>query len=98
MNHPIPYEFLLFVCGKSPTSQSAEMNARRLGETALNGVYKLTVIDILSAPDLAESISILATPTLIKQAPPPMRRVVGDLSDLKQVIQALDIERQEPWE
>jgi circadian clock protein KaiB len=57
----------------------------------LEGCYQLEVIDILEHPQLAEDERILATPTLIKQLPPPLRRVIGDLSNRDKVLFGLDV-------
>jgi circadian clock protein KaiB len=57
----------------------------------LGGEYQLEVIDVLANPQIAEDEKILATPTLIKQLPPPLRRVIGDLSDKEKVLLGLEL-------
>jgi circadian clock protein KaiB len=69
------------VAGNSERSKSAEANLRFLCDTLLPGTYEVEVIDAAQRPDLAEQGWILATPTVIRLAPPPQRRVIGDLSD-----------------
>ena len=66
-------------------------NLRRICEEDLRGEYSLDIIDVLQQPDAAETDRILATPTLIKQLPPPLRRVIGDLSDKEKVLLGLEV-------
>jgi circadian clock protein KaiB len=66
-------------------------NLRRICEEGLGEEYELIIIDVLERPQLAEAEKILATPTLIKELPPPVRRIIGDLSDTKQVLLGLDL-------
>ena len=67
-------------------------NLRRICEEDLRGNYKLEIIDVLEHPQRAEDDRILATPTLIKQLPPPLRRVIGDLSDKDKVLLGLEVQ------
>ncbi|HEX2164448.1 MAG TPA: circadian clock protein KaiB [Thermoanaerobaculia bacterium] len=87
------YVLKLYVTGKSPRAERAIENLRRLCEDELAGCYELQVIDVLEHPQLAEDERILATPTLIKQLPPPLRRVIGDLSNKEKVLLGLDLHR-----
>jgi len=57
----------------------------------LSGQCEITVVDVLEHPELAEREKILATPTLVKVAPPPLRRLIGDLSDKALVLSLLDL-------
>ena len=77
--------------GKTPRAEHAITNLRRICDEQLPGVYELEIIDVLEHPELAESDKILATPTLIKQLPPPLRRVIGDLSDKDKVLLGLEV-------
>lgn len=72
------------------------LNLRRICEQELAGRYELQIIDVLENPQLAEDEKILATPTLIKQLPPPLRRVIGDLSDTDKVLLGLEVQPQTP--
>ncbi|HEX4683088.1 MAG TPA: circadian clock KaiB family protein [Gemmatimonadaceae bacterium] len=81
----------LFISGASPRAASAIEHLRRICERDLHGLYQLEIIDVLTHPELAEADKILATPTLIKQLPPPLRRVVGDLSDSEKVLLGLEL-------
>jgi circadian clock protein KaiB len=81
----------LYVTGSSPRAETAVANLRRICEQELRGQYELQIIDVLKEPQLAEDEKILATPTLIKQLPPPLRRVIGDLSDTGKVLLGLEV-------
>ena len=85
------YILKLYITGHTPRAERAIMNLRRICEEELNGEYEMTVIDVLERPQLAEDEKILATPTLIKDLPPPLRRIIGDLSDAEKVLLGLDI-------
>ena len=84
------YTLRLYVTGDSPTAKRAIENLKKICEEDLS-CYELEVIDILKHPKLAENERILATPTLIKDIPPPLRRIIGDLSDKEKVLFGLDI-------
>ena len=81
----------LFVCGISPRTESAIANLRHLCAHELRGDCTLDVIDVLEQPDLTEEARVLATPTLIKLLPPPIRRVIGDLSDKDKLLVGLEV-------
>jgi len=82
----------LFIAGHTPRSERAVSNLRRICEEELaGGQYQLTVIDVLRRPQVAKDEKILATPTLIKELPPPPRRIIGDLSDKEKVFLGLHI-------
>jgi circadian clock protein KaiB len=85
------YILKLYVTGKTPRAEKAIANLRRICEEELHGQYELNIIDVLEHPQLAEDEKILATPTLIKRLPPPLRRVIGDLSDKEKVLLGLDV-------
>jgi circadian clock protein KaiB len=69
-------------------------NLERICQQELAGQYELEIIDVLEHPQRAEDEKILATPTLIKQLPPPLRRVIGDLSDKSKVLLGLEVRAQ----
>jgi circadian clock protein KaiB len=81
----------LFVTGRTARANTAIVNLRRICEQQLRGRYELEIIDVLEHPDKAEDERILATPTLIKSLPPPLRRVIGDLSDTEKVLLGLEV-------
>jgi circadian clock protein KaiB len=81
----------LYVTGQTARSQRAIANLRRICEQELHGEYEMLVIDVLERPQLAEDEKILATPTVVKELPAPIRRVIGDLSDSERVLLGLDL-------
>ena len=87
----------LYVTGRTSRSEQAIKNLRRICAQDLSGEYQMKVIDVLENPQLAEEEKILATPTLIKTLPPPLKRIIGDLSDKENVLLGLDL-RSEPEE
>ena len=89
------YLLKLYVTGQTPRARTAIENLERICREDLEGQYELQIIDVLREPERAESDRILATPTLIKQLPPPLRRVIGDLSDKEKVLLGLDVQRRE---
>lgn len=86
------YLLKLFITGTNPRTELAIANLRRICETELAGQYSLEIIDVIENPEAAEQDRILATPTLIKQLPPPLRRVIGDLSDRDKVLFGLNVQ------
>jgi circadian clock protein KaiB len=85
------YSFRLYVTGQTERSQAAEANLRSLCDSRLPGSYELEVIDTAEHPGLAEEQRILATPTVLRLAPLPQRRVIGDLSDHQRAAYALGL-------
>ena len=85
------YILKLYVAGNTPNSMRAPKTLRNILETEFLGGYALKVIDVLKNPQLAEEDKILATPTLAKILPPPVRRIIGDLSDRERVLIGLDL-------
>jgi circadian clock protein KaiB len=81
----------LYVTGNTPRSERAIANLQRICEQELKGRYTMKVINILECPQLAEDEKIIATPTLIKELPPPIRRIIGDLSNTEKVLIGLDL-------
>lgn len=85
------YLLKLYVTDITPSIQRAIDVLENLCEDDLSDCYDFQVIDIREHPQLAENDRILATPTLIKELPPPIRRVIGDLSDKEKVLLGLDL-------
>ena len=85
------YVLTLYVTGTSPRTKIAIDNLNRICAQELDGRYELEIVDVLEHPQRAEDEKILATPTLIKQLPPPLRRVIGDLSDKDKVLLGLEV-------
>ena len=87
----VKYMLKLYVTGLTPRSRTAIKNLKEILKEDYKGAYSLTVIDVLKQPKLAEDEKILATPTLIKVLPPPVRRIIGDLSEKEKVLLGLDL-------
>ena len=85
------YVLKLYVAGNTPDSVRALKTLKTILEEDFKGVYALKVIDVLKNPQLAEEDKILATPTLAKVLPPPVRKIIGDLSDREKVLIGLDL-------
>jgi circadian clock protein KaiB len=88
----VKYVLHLYVTGMRPRSQRAIDNVRRLCAEHLSGRYQLKIIDIYQQPELAEGAQVVAAPTLVKSLPPPLRKLIGDMSDEGRVLVALGIE------
>jgi len=89
------YVLRLYVSGSTLKSALAVRNIKQICEQYLKNRYDLEVIDIYQQPNLARDEQIVAVPTLIKRLPHPLRRLVGDLSNLKKVLFGLDLGMQE---
>lgn len=85
------YLLKLFVAGTSTRTALAIANLRRICEDEFSGCYELVVIDVLGHPAIAEEKKILAAPTLIKECPLPVRRIIGDFSDKEKVLAGLGL-------
>lgn len=87
-----PIRFTLYVAGRTPRSQQAIRNLEQIGRDLLGGRFEVAVVDVTEDPEAAETARILTTPTLVKEAPHPARRVTGDLSDSAKVLAGLALE------
>ncbi|MFC5320596.1 circadian clock KaiB family protein [Bradyrhizobium oligotrophicum] len=85
------YNLRLYVAGQTPKSLAALANLKKLCETHLPGRYTIEVIDLMKDPALAQRDQIVAIPTLIRQLPEPLKRIIGDLSNAEKVLVGLDI-------
>lgn len=85
------WQLKLYVAGKTGRSEVALRNLRALCHEYLEGMYELEVIDLLKEPQLAKGDQIFAVPTLIRKVPKPVRKIIGDLSDLEKVLVGLNI-------
>jgi circadian clock protein KaiB len=86
------WQLRLYVAGQSSRSVAALANLMRICQENLDGQYRLEVIDILEKPQLAAGDQILAVPTLVRKLPPPLRKIIGDLSNTDRVLVGLDIQ------
>jgi circadian clock protein KaiB len=82
----------LYVAGQSPKSLRAFANLTTLCEEHLAGQYEIEVVDLVEDPSLARSDDILAIPTLVRRLPPPLRKIIGDLSNTQRVLIGLRLE------
>jgi circadian clock protein KaiB len=92
--HPLPpvkYVLCLYVAGETSKSLSALANLKKICSEHLDGSYRIKVIDLLNNPKLARDHQILALPTLVRQLPVSMRKIIGDLSNTERVLVGLDI-------
>lgn len=85
------YVLRLYVAGATDRSRQAILRARQLCEDELGGDFELTVIDVYQQPILARDGQIVATPTLVKELPPPMRRFIGDLTKVAGLFVGLEV-------
>jgi len=85
----------LYVAGQTLKSVAAFDNLKRICEERLQGRYTIEVIDLLRKPRLAKDDQILAIPTLVRRLPPPVRRIIGDLSETERVLVGLDLRPRE---
>lgn len=88
---PAEFHFQLFVAGSSSRSHQAIRNIRRICDEYLPGRYHLKIVDVFEDPSQAREYQILAVPTLLKELPHPLRKIVGDLSEKEKVLEGLDI-------
>lgn len=85
------YVLRLYVTGNTALSAQAVENVRKICDTWLKGRYELSIIDLFQTPDAARDGQVICAPTLVKELPPPLRRLIGDLSDTRRVLLALDL-------
>jgi circadian clock protein KaiB len=85
------YNLRLYVAGQTPKSITAIANLRRICDQHLAGKYEIEIVDLTANPALAQRHQIVAIPTLIRQLPEPLKRIIGDLSNVEKVLVGLDI-------
>ena len=91
---PLPndhYNLRLYVAGQTPKSITALANLKRICDEHLAERYQIEVIDLLEHPQLAAGDQILAVPTLVRRLPEPLKRIIGNLSDMERVLVGLDL-------
>jgi circadian clock protein KaiB len=81
----------LYVAGQTPKSLSAFANLKKICEEHLANRYAIEVVDLLKQPQLAQDDQIVALPTLIRRLPEPVKRIIGDLSNLERVMVGMDL-------
>jgi circadian clock protein KaiB len=85
------YLLRLYVAGQTSKSLQALANLRRICEEHLAGRYELQVVDLIENPALARGDQILALPALVRQLPPPVKKIIGDFSSAERVLVGLDL-------
>jgi circadian clock protein KaiB len=88
---PVKYVLCLYIAGETSKSRSALANLKKICSERLDGSYRIEVIDLLNNPKLARDHQILALPTLVRQLPVSMRKIIGDLSNTERVLVGLDV-------
>ena len=85
------WELRLYVAGQTPKSLAAFKNLRQICEEHLKGKYRIEVVDLIENPSLARSDQIMAIPTLVRKLPPPVKKIIGDLSNQERVLVGLEL-------
>lgn len=85
------YVLRLYVSGTTPKSSRAIRNLRKICDERLEGRCELEVVDVYQQPNVAIDEHVMATPTLVKKLPLPLRKLIGDLSDTEHVLVGLDL-------
>jgi circadian clock protein KaiB len=85
------WKLRLYVAGQTPKSLAAFANLKKICEEHLEGKYHIEVVDLLKNPQLARGDQILAIPTLVRKLPPPIKKIIGDLSNTLRVLVGLDV-------
>ena len=86
------WELRLYIAGQSPNSIAAISNLKKICEGRLQGKYRIQVIDLIEKPQLAKGDQIIAVPTLVRKLPPPVKKIIGNLSKIDRVLVGLDIQ------
>jgi circadian clock protein KaiB len=86
------YILRLYIAGQTPNSIAAIANLKKICEDKLHGKYRIEVVDLLKKPQLAKGDQIIAIPTLVRRLPPPVKKIIGNLSKTESVIVGLDLQ------
>jgi|ERR1700726_941997 circadian clock protein KaiB len=86
------YRLRLYIAGQTPNSIAAIANLKKICEDKLHGKYRIEVVDLLKKPQLAKGDQIIAIPTLVRRLPPPVKKIIGNLSKTESVIVGLDLQ------
>ena len=86
------YRLRLYIAGQTPNSIAAIANLKKICEDKLQGKYRIEVVDLLEKPQLAKGDQIIAIPTLVRRLPPPVKKIIGNLSKTESVIVGLDLQ------
>jgi circadian clock protein KaiB len=88
---PKQWQLRLYVAGQTPKSVTAFTNLKRICEEHLAGEFEIEVVDLIENPRLARDDQIVAIPTLVRKLPPPIRKIIGDLSDTERTLVGLQL-------
>jgi circadian clock protein KaiB len=86
------YILRLYIAGQTPNSIAAIANLKKICEDKLRSKYRIEVVDLLKRPQLAKGDQIIAIPTLVRRLPPPVKKIIGNLSRTESVIVGLDLQ------
>ncbi len=86
------YILRLYIAGQTPNSIAAITNLKKICEDKLRGKYRIEVVDLLKKPQLAKGDQIIAIPTLVRRLPPPVKKIIGNLSRTESVVVGLDLQ------
>lgn len=81
----------LYIAGQTPKSVAALANLRKLCESQMAGCYEIEVVDLLEHPELARMDQVVAIPTLVRRLQPPVKKIIGDLSNREKVLRGLEV-------
>ena len=81
----------LYVAGQTPKSIAAFANLNKICDEHLAGKYRIQIVDLLKNPKLAKGDQIVAIPTLVRQLPPPVKKIIGDLANTERVLVGLNV-------
>ncbi len=87
------WQLRLYVAGQTPKSMTAFANLKKICEEYLNGQYQIEIIDLLENPYLAKQDQIVALPTLVRKLPPPLKKIIGDLSNKEKILVGLNLQK-----
>ena len=93
---PDSWELRLYVAGKTPKSMAAIANLQTICEEHLQGKYHIEIVDLMVHPQLAKGDQIVAIPTLVRKLPEPIRKVIGDLSNVERTLVGLQLRPARP--
>jgi circadian clock protein KaiB len=82
----------LYIAGQTPNSIAALVNLKKICKDELRGKYRIEVVDLLKKPQLAKGDQIVAIPTLVRRLPPPVKKIIGNLSKTESVVVGLDLQ------
>ena len=85
------WELRLYIAGETTKCMAAFSNLQRICEDNLKGRYRIEVVDLMKNPQLARGDQIVAIPTLVRKLPPPVKKIIGDLSNAERVLVGLDL-------